>query len=107
STRLVTLFPYTTLFRSFRCVRETQFLVDRLLLRQRVVCFDVERDVMGRAGAKAPASSRPLRFEVQVDDAPGTGSLHFEPMVRTIDADLAEPERVDEERFLVAHVANR
>src|SRR5882672_1627835 len=62
---------------------------------------------MGRAGAKAPASSRPLRLEVQVDDASRTGSLHFEPMVGTIDADLAEPERVDEERFLVAHVPNR
>src|SRR3989442_13456237 len=62
---------------------------------------------MRRAGAKAPASRRPLRLDVQVDDASRTGSLHFEPVVGTIDADLAEPERVDEERFLVAHVAHR
>jgi hypothetical protein len=62
---------------------------------------------MRRAGAKAPASGRALRLDVQVDDPSGTGSRHFESMVGTIDADLLEAERVDEERFLFAHVANR
>src|SRR5262249_31635826 len=46
-------------------------------------------------------------LDVQIDDASGTGSLHVETMVRTIDAGLAKPERVDEEGFLIAHVANR
>src|SRR5437588_4324729 len=62
---------------------------------------------MRRAGAKAPAAGPALRLDVQVDDASGTGSRHFEPMVGTIDADLLEPECFDEEGFLFAHVANR
>src|SRR5262249_53751102 len=90
-----------------RCVGETEFLVHGFLLRQGIVGFDVERDVMGRAGAEAPASRRPLRLDVQIDDASGTGSRDLEAMVRAVDANLAEAERVDEKRFLVAHVANR
>ena len=38
---------------------------------------------------------------------PATGSRHLEPMIRAVDADLPEAERVDEERFLIAHVAHR
>src|SRR5439155_6898265 len=68
-----------------RCVGETQFLVDGLLLHQGVVCFDIERDVMRRAGAKAPAPGRTFRLDVQVDDPSGTGSRHFESMVGTIE----------------------
>src|SRR6185436_6313068 len=62
---------------------------------------------MRRAGAKAPASGRALGLDVEVDDPSGTGSRHFESMVGTIDAELPEAERVDEERFLFAHVAHR
>src|SRR5262245_41602901 len=62
---------------------------------------------MRRAGAEAPASRRPLRLDVQVEVASSAGALHFEAMIGTVDADLAEPERVDEERLLVTHVANR
>src|SRR5438067_5866945 len=62
---------------------------------------------MSRAGAEAPASGRPLRFEVQVDDASGAVPRDLEPMIGSIDAYLAEAERVDEERFLLAHVTHR
>src|SRR5262249_25774072 len=75
--------------------------------REGIVCFDVERDVMRGAGAEAPAARRPLRLDVQIDDASGAAARHFEPMVGTIDADLAESERVDEERLLLARVAHR
>src|SRR5207247_7524391 len=76
-------------------------------LHQGVVRLDVERDVMRRAGAKSPAAGSALRLDMQIDDASGTGSRDFEPMVGTVDADLLEPERFDEEGFLLAHVANR
>src|SRR4029077_2834028 len=69
--------------------------------------LDVERDVMRRAGAKTPAAGRALRLHMQVDDASGTGSRHFEPMIGTIDADLLKPERFDEEGFLFARIAHR
>src|SRR5216683_5507456 len=62
---------------------------------------------MGRAGAKSPTAGPALRLDVQIDDASGTGSRHLEAVVGTVDADLVKPERVDEERFLLAHVAHR
>src|SRR5262245_14644803 len=62
---------------------------------------------MRGAGAKAPASGSTFRLDVQVDDPTGTSPWRFESMVGTIDANLAEPQRFDEERFLLAHVTNR
>src|SRR5262245_34405179 len=59
------------------------------------------------AGAETPAARRPFWFDVQVDDASRPGSRDFETVVGAVDADLAEPERVHEERFLLARIAHR
>src|SRR5262245_25901053 len=62
---------------------------------------------MRRAGAEAPAAGPALGLDVQVDDAPRTGARRFEAMIGSVDADLLESERFDEERLLLARVANR
>ena len=84
-----------------------ELLVDRLLLHERLVRLDVEGDVMRRPGAEAPASGIPVRFVVQIHDPAGAGAWNFESMIRAVDSDLPEAERVDEKRFLIANVAHR
>src|SRR5829696_1168789 len=62
---------------------------------------------MRSARAKAPTAWRPVRLMMQVDVAARTCAGDFEAMIGTVDADLLEPESLDEERLLLAHVADR
>src|SRR3546814_9780788 len=60
STRTDTLFPYTTLFRSFGCLGLTTILSGGLLwqsLQSRVVPYVVEVDRLGEARAVSPADT--------------------------------------------------
>src|SRR5688572_26655133 len=90
-----------------RGVGEPELFVNRLLPQQRFVGLDVEREVMDRSGAEAPAAAGAVRFVKQIDDARPAASRNFEPVVRTVDADLSETKRLGQERFLFADIADR
>ena len=63
--------------------------------------------LMRSARAKAPAARRTIRFMVQVDVATRTGASYFKAMIRAVGPHLLETERLDEERLLLADVADR
>jgi hypothetical protein len=84
-----------------------QLLVERLLRHEGVVGIDVKRDVMRGAGTEGPAPLRPVRLVQQLDGAIRAAVGNLEPVIRALDADLAEPERVHEERLLLVDVAHR
>ena len=62
---------------------------------------------MRRAGAEAPTAWRAIRFVMEDERLCRAAGVHFESMIRTVGAGLAESQRVDEEAFLFGGVLHR
>src|SRR5215471_2275163 len=69
---------------NFGRVRVSQFFVNRLLLGQSNVVGAPERDMVMRAGAESPASSRTIRLMLQRDGLVRTARAGFEPVITSV-----------------------
>src|SRR2546425_9769173 len=89
-----------------RAVGVAELFVQVLLLGEPLVGADVEREMMCRAGAEAPAARRAVRLVVEHQRFRRAAGMHFESMIRAVSARLAKSQRVDEEPFLLGCVLN-
>jgi len=87
----------------FGAVGVAQLVVEVLLLRERLVGADVERQMVSGARAESPATRRAIGFVLQHECFRRAAVSHFETVIRAVDAGLAESERVDEEAFLLGN----
>src|SRR5205814_7188729 len=90
-----------------RAVGVAKLLVQILLIRKRVIGSDVEREMVTGAGAESPAARAAIRFVQEDERSCRAAVAHFEAVIRTIDAGLAEAERLDEKPFLFFDFAHR
>src|SRR5439155_21524746 len=88
-------------------VRVAELLVQVLLLRERLVGPDVERQMVTRAGAESPAARPAVRFMEEHQRFGRAARPNLEPMIGTVDTGLPEAEGFYEEAFFFFDLAHR
>src|SRR6187399_3598717 len=88
-----------------RTVGVAEFLVQPLLLGERVIALDLEGDVMPGAGAESPAALIAIRFVMQNQRLDGTTVADFEAVIRPLRTRLAKAERLGQEALLFGQLA--
>src|SRR5215471_14611430 len=79
---------------NFRAIGVAQFLVEILLLGQRLIIGNFERDMVARAGAETPAAGGPVRFVNENESLGRSAGSNLEAMIVAVLTGLAESERV-------------